>query len=73
VLNAFMWGVEGGCRCSKGKPLYGHALLQNIISEDLNWQATYDTSFSLPIFNKIARCNTPDDGKIIAEKCTQGE
>jgi hypothetical protein len=44
-----------------------HAVLRNIISENLNCQAIFDTCFSLPIFNKIARCNTFGDGKIIAE------
>jgi hypothetical protein len=44
-------------------------VLRNIISEKLNCQAT----FSLPIFNQIARCNTFDDGKIIAEKCIRVE
>jgi hypothetical protein len=46
-----------------------HAVLQNIMSENLNCQATFDTSFPLPQNCKI----TLNDGKIIAEKCIQVE
>ena len=44
-------------------------MLQNIMSENLNCQATFDTSFPLPQICKI----TLNDGKIIAEKCIQVE
>jgi hypothetical protein len=77
VLNAFFGGGEFGVEVFKRKaplwPSLKNAVLQNIISENLNWQATFHTSFSLPMFNKTARCNTADGGKIVAEKCIRGE